>query len=203
MTEAPPRLVLALALVGATALVLLAAVIDMLALPGAASQVRLGLLARIQLGTQLLDLGVLVLVPLAVLLARLVEPGGAAPHLQATRSVVLGATAVGAASTFLLLLRLVADLGLVADPGVQVPTLVGPGTIVRDLALVLVAGTGALWASRELQRVPSSSPPPAGPSPANSTSDVPPALGARPGMPASPPTGPPPAASREGRDGRP
>lgn len=192
MRATPPRLLLALALVWGVALMQLSALISMVALPSFVADSGLGLLARIQFGTQVLDLGVLVLVPLAVLLARLVEPAATAPNHRATRSVVLGATAVGAASTFLLLLRLVADLGLAVDLGAGVPALTVPGTIMRDLSLVLVAGAGALWAYCELQCTPPDDPsavpsrPPAAAVPAVD----PPAAGSPPGPPVFP-VGPP------------
>lgn len=158
LAATPPRLLLALALVGAAALSLAAALLAMLVVGDAAlgASAEIGLLGRVQYGTRLLDNGVLLLIPLAVLLARLVEPHAGAPAHPAVRSVLLGASAVGSAAAFLVLLRVVADLGggefLVAG--------IGPSLLI-DVGQLLVAATGALWAFRELQRTPATPPPPA------------------------------------------
>lgn len=189
MSQTPPRLLMALALVAAGALVQLSVVVTMVSLPPGIVSRPVGALLRIQFGTELLDLGVLLLVPLAVLLARLVEPSAASPAHPATRTVLLGASAVGAASGFLLSLRLVADL--VGDARVMNLTL--PGALVYDVGLLLIAVAGAFWAYRELGRTPSGVsdaaplPPPAGePSPPPSP----------PGFPSGPPLAPPPAPER-------
>lgn len=194
LAETPPRLVLALALVGAAALSLAAAVLAMLVMGsgGTSISAEVGLLGRIQYGTRLVD-GVVLLLPLAVLLARLVEPHADAPAHPAVRSVLLGATAVGSAATFLLLLRVVADLGggdfLVAG--------IGP-SLLLDVGQLLVASAGAYWAYRELQRTPAPprpSPPRAGPPPGN-VAPLPPLPGTTapgttaPGFPTGPPSPP-------------
>jgi len=189
VSQMPPRLLMALTLVAAGALTQLSAFIAMVSLPGGGlvTGAALGPLARIQYGTRLLDPGVLLLVPLAVLLARLVEPSPASPAHPATRTVLIGASAVGAASAFLLSLRLVADVG--GDARLLPQTL--PGSLVYDLGLLLVAVAGALWAYRELGRRPSGvsdavvtpPPPPDEPSPPPSPT----------GFPSGPPLAPPPA----------
>lgn len=195
LAETPPRLLLALALVGAAALSLAAAVLAMLVVGsgGPSLSAEVGLLGRIQYGARLVD-GVVLLIPLAVLLARLVEPHAGAPAHPAVRSVLLGATAVGSAATFLLLLRVVADLGggdfLVAG--------IGP-SLLLDVGQLLVAAAGAFWAYRELQRTPSApspspppivGPPPGGPGPPSPH----PGAGTMPPGASPPgfPTGPPP-----------
>lgn len=162
----PPRLVVALALVGAGGVALVAVLVTMATVPdGTGLGLEIGVLQRMQLGTRFLDVGLLVLVPLAVLLAGLVEPG-TAPAEQATRAVLTGASAVGASLVFFVALRLLANLGG--------GDLVGPstaGVLLYDLACLLVAGVGALWAYEELRRrrpksstpAPSSPPPPAAP----------------------------------------
>lgn len=198
LAETPPRLLVALALVGAAALSLAAAVLAMLVVGSGelAVSVEIGLLSRIQYGTRLLDIGVLLLIPLAVLLARLVEPLAGAPAHPAVRSVLLGASAVGSAAAFLVLLRVVADLGggdfLVAG--------IGPSLLI-DVGQLLVAATGALWAYRELQRTPAMShptpPPPVrttaasfAPLPSHPGAGTPAPGTAAPGFPSGPPSPP-------------
>lgn len=189
MSQTPPRFLMALALVGATAMIQLSVLIAMVSLPGgvAVSGAALGPLVRIQYGTRFLDIGVLLLIPLAVLLARLVEPSAASPAHPAARTVLVGASAVGAASVFLLCLRLVADLA--GDPRLVAQTV--PGTLVYDLGLLLVAVAGAFWAYRELQRtpgVPTGSASTAEPPPPPTPPDRP----APTGFPSGPPLAPPP-----------
>lgn len=186
MSETPPRLLMALALVAASALTQVSVFIAMVSLPGGglASGATLGPLARIQYGTRLLDPGVLLLVPLAVLLARLVEPGADAPAHPATRTALIGASAVGAASAFLLALRLVADLG--GDARLLPQTL--PGSLVYDVGLLLIAAAGSFWAYRELGRTPSGAPGAA--APPSPEAAAPPSP---PGFPSGPPLAPPPS----------
>ncbi len=187
MSQTPPRLVLALALVGAVAMMQLSVLLAMVSLPGAgiASGTTLGPLVRIQYGTRLLDVGVLLLVPLAVLLARLAEPSAASPAHPATRTVLIGGSAGGAASSFLLALRLVADLA--GDPRLVAQSL--PGALVYDLGLLVVAVAGAFWAYQELQRTP-----PARPGSRPGDEAPPPSPPASPGFPSGPPVAPPPPA---------
>lgn len=185
MSQTPPRLLMALALVGATAMIQLSVLIAMVGLPGGVvvSGSTVGPLARIQYGTRFLDVGVLLLVPLAVLLARLVEPSAASPAHPATRTVLLSASAGGAASAFLLALRLVADLG--GDQRLVAQTV--PGTLLYDISLLLLAVAGAFWAYRELQRTRATPPPP--PPPATQAPSAPPPRG----FPSGPPLAPPPS----------
>jgi hypothetical protein len=187
MSQTPPRLLMALALVGATAVIQLSVLMAMVSLPGGGvvSGTTLGPLVRIQYGSRLLDVGVLLLVPLAVLLARLDEPSAASPAQVATRTVLIGASAVGAASAFLLTLRLVADLG--GDPRLLAQTVAG--TLVHDLGLLSVAVAGAFWAYRELQRTP---PTPTDTEPAAEPATPPSDRSAPTGFPSGPPLAPPP-----------
>lgn len=189
--DLPPRLAVALALIAASALTQVAAVLAMVA--NGVGDVALGgemeLLTRIQFGTRFLDLGVLLLVPLAVLLARLVEPRGDAPVHPGVHSVLLAASAVGAAVAFLLLLRVLADLG----GGDLMPG--GVATVLLiDAGHLLVAVAGTWWAYRELQGPrPQPTPPadasqgagPVGPPPGTWTT--------APGFPSGPP--PPPGSA--------
>lgn len=185
----PPRLLVALALVGAAGLVMLAAMVTMVTVSsshlGIAAHV--GLLDRIRLGTRLVDLPVLALLPLAVLMARLVEPGGRPAPLAATRAVLAGSAALGAALAFLVLLRVMADLSgqeLFVDSRPRLATLLA------NLASLLVAVAGAAWALRELQRTPRTvpaAPPPLPPPPRSSPPSSPAGFPAGP-----PPDGPPP-----------
>ncbi|MGI8759260.1 MAG: hypothetical protein ACR2K0_08125 [Acidimicrobiales bacterium] len=145
----PPRLAVALALVGAGAVVVVAVLVGMATVPAdVATRLDVGILQRVQLGARFVDLGVVVAVSVAVLLAGLVEPGATTPASeQATRTVLSGASAIGAALGLLVFLRLVADLagGALAGPS-------RAGAVVYDLACLLVAGAGASWAYQELQR---------------------------------------------------
>lgn len=179
----PPRLLVALALVGAGAVVVVAVLVSMATVPAdVAARLDVGILQRVQLGTRFVDIGVVVLVPAAVLLAGLVEPSATVPSSEpATRTVMTGASAIGASLALFVFLRLVADLAG--------GDLVGPsraGAVVYDLACLLVAGAGASWAYQELQRRrPAPTPPaPAAPSPAAP-------VGFPHGPP--PPLGPPPS----------
>ncbi len=188
LADMPPRLAVALALVGAAALTQAAVVLAMLAM--GAGDVALGaemeLLTRIQFGTRFLDVGVLLLVPLAVLLARLVEPSADVPAHPAVRSVLLGASAVGAASAFLLLLRVLADLG----GGDFLPAGVVTALLI-DVGHLLVAVAGTWWAYRELQRTRPQPVPPADASGGAGPVAPPPRMGSTaPGFPTGPP--PPP-----------
>ena len=186
----PPRLLVALALVAAAGLVVLAEVVTIATIssPDLGAAAGVGLLDRIRLGTRLADLPVLLTLPLAVLLARLVEPGAARSPVAAARAVLAGATSVGSALFVLVVLRVLADLGareLVLDPRPKLAALL------VNLASLVVASTGTGWAWRELQRTPraaatSSAPPPSMPAP----SVPPPRAG---GFPAGPPPSPPPA----------
>lgn len=188
MSRTPPRLLMALALVSATAMIQLSVLIAMVALPGGVvvSGSTVGPLARIQYGTRFLDVGVLLLVPLAVLLARLVEPSAASPAHPVTKTVLASASAGGAASAFLLALRLVADLG--GDQRLVAQTV--PGTLLYDLGLLLLAVTGAFWAYRELQRTRATpAPPPPDPRPPSATQ--PPSAPPPRGFPSGPPLAPP------------
>jgi hypothetical protein len=187
MSQTPPRLLMALALVSATAMIQLSVLIAMVGLPGGVvvSGSTVGPLARIQYGTRFLDVGVLLLVPLAVLLARLVEPSAASPAHPVTRTVLVGASAGGAASAFLLALRLVADLG--GDQRLVAQTV--PGTLLYDLGLLLLAVAGAFWAYRELQRTRAA---PAPPPPATQPPSAPPPRGFPSGPPLAPPSPAPP-----------
>lgn len=178
--DTPPRLLLALALVSAGGLAIVAVLASMATasvgdLPPATG---LSILQRIQLGTQFVDLGLLLVVPLAVLLARLVEPSAANPSHPATPAVLTGASAIGAGLALFALLRLVADLGggqLVVAPQI--------GAVFYDIGSLLVAVGGAYWAYRELRRVPAGST-------AAPAAPVPPPL---PTVPPGFPQGPPPA----------
>ena len=195
LADTPPRLLVALALVAAVALTQVAAVLAMLVAGGdAALSGELGLLARIHFGARLVDFGVLLLVPLALLLARPIEADVDARVHPAVRSVLLGASSVGAAAAFLLALRVLADLG----GGDFLPAGVASALLV-DLAHLLVAFTGAWWAYRELQRTPPSPKPapvsPAPPEGGGGASSLPPVTW--PPAPAFP-TGPPPPAETEG-----
>lgn len=172
--QTPPRLLVALALVAAAGSTLVAVLLTMPTIsPEEFGFAHFGFLDRVQIGTRLLDVPVLLLVPVAVLLARLVERGsGGAPPVA--RTVLSAAAAVGAALALFVLLRLVAHLG-----GQEY--LVGPmpkvGSFFYDLGALLVAVAGPYWAFRELQRTrpgqeqaagrhpgtPSFPPPPPGP----------------------------------------
>lgn len=195
LATTPPRLLLALALVGAAGLILVAAVLAMVTVGlGGVLGADLGLLQRLQFGTGFLDIGVLLLVPLAVLLARLVEPDAGTPAHPAVRSVVLGASAVGPAALFLILLRVLSNLGVSGvPPGARASVLLA------DIGHLLVACAGAWWAYQELQRLPRASephtvsPPDPGSGP-GSFSARPPTGPIRPGFP----TGPPPAPDVDG-----
>lgn len=186
MSRTPPRLLMALALVAAAALIQLSVLIAIVSLPGDAviASTTLGLMGRIQIGTHLLDLGALLLIPAAVFLARLVEYSAASPAQPATRTVLLGASAVGSASIFLIVLRLLAD---VAGEDLLAQTL--PTTFVYDLSLLLVAAAGAAWAYWELQRTP---PVPAEHPPAPMPDPNPSRPRPTSGFPSGPPVGPPP-----------
>lgn len=191
----PPRLSVALALVGAAGLVVLAEVVTMATVssPDLGVVAYVGLADRIRLGTRLVELPVLLALPLAVLLSRLVEPAAARSPVAATRAVLIGAAAVGAALTLLVVLRLLADLGgqqLVLDPRPKLAALL------VNLSSLLVAGTGAGWAWRELQRTPRPVTSPE-PSPAPLSAPRTPATGFPAGPP--PPTSPPGRASDWGR----
>ncbi len=188
----PPRLVVALALVGAAGLIVLAEVVTMASVssPDLGVVAEIGLLDRLRLGTRLIDLPVVSVVPLAVLLSRLVEAGSPRGHQAATRAVLCGASAVGASLVLLVLVRLLADLGgqeYVIDPRPRLAALL------VDLGSLLVASAGAAWAYRELQRSPHpdrmASSRPSAPAPPPSP---PPTTGGFP-------TGPPPAAPPAGR----
>ncbi|HEV2766935.1 MAG TPA: hypothetical protein VGV63_04395 [Acidimicrobiales bacterium] len=181
----PPRLLVALALVAAAALTLLAVMVTMAAIsPGDFQDVaHFTFLDRVQIGTGLLDAPVLLLVPVAVLLARLVERGTeGAPSMA--RTVLASATVVGAGLALFVLLRLVGHLG-----GQEY--LVGPvpkvGNCFHDVGGLLGAVTGPYWAYYELQRTSS------GGNPAEEGSQA-----GRPWFPPPPPgppgTSPPPAA---------
>ena len=198
MSETPPRLLMALALVAAGALTVLSVLIAMVSLPGGAllSGTTLGPLARIQYGTRLLDPGVLLLLPLAVLLARLAERTPETPPHPAARTVLVGAAAVGAASAFLLSLRLVADIG--GDARLLPQTLAG--SLVYDVGLLLIAVASAFWAYREVGTALPAPNVPVGPSPATEspvTPATPPERLPPPppptGFPSGPPLAPPPA----------
>lgn len=186
MSRTPARLLMALALVAAAALTELAVLIAIVTLPGdgVIAGSTLGLLARIQIGTHLLDLGVLLLIPVAVFLARLVEPSAASPAQPATRTVLLGASAVGSAAIFLVALRLLADLA-----GEELLAQTVPATFVYDLSLLLIAAAGASWAYWELQRTP---PAPAEHPPATMPDPGPPPPRPSSGFPTGPPVAPPP-----------
>lgn len=156
----PPRLLVALALVAAAALTLLAVLVTMAAISPGDFQgvVHFTFLDRVQIGTGLLETPVLVLVPVAVLLARLVERGtGGAPPMA--RTVLASATVVGAGLALFVLLRLVGHLG-----GQEY--LVGPvpklGNFFHDVGGLLVAVAGPYWAYYELQRTRSGGDPAAG-----------------------------------------
>ena len=183
----PPRLLVALALVGAAGLVLLSEVVTMVTVSssdaGLAAQV--GVLDRIRLGTRLADLPVLALLPVAVLLARLVEPGAARSPLAATRAVLAGAAAVGSALVVLVVLRTLAD---VAGEDLLVDSRPPLATLLADLAALAVALAGAGWALRELGRTPRPESATSAP-----TATAPPPV-ARPvggGFPTGPPSAPP------------
>ncbi len=186
----PPRLLVALALVGAVGLIVLAEVLTMAAAsaPGLGATAEIGLLDRVRLGTRLIDLPLLTIVPLAVLLARLVEPGAPRAHEAATRAVLSGGSAVGTSLVLLVVVRLLADLGgqgAFIDPR---PTL---AALVVNLASLLVAGAGAAWAYRELQRTPrpDTVAPPGPPPPPPPPTWPPPGPG---GFPIAPPPAAPP-----------
>lgn len=187
----PPRLLVALALVGAAGLIVLAEVVTMATVSSLDLGVvaEIGLLDRMRLGTRLIELPVVTAVPLAVLLSRLVEPGSSRSHAAATRAVLAGGSAVGASLVLLVLVRLLADLGgegYVIDPR---PT---SAALLVDLASLLVASAGAVWAYRELQRSPrpDTGVAPRPPAPRWSPAPPPPVRG---GFPTSPPPAPPPA----------
>ena len=177
--QAPPRLLVALALVAAAGFTLLAVLVTMPTVsPEAFNFAHFGFLDRVQIGTRLLDVPVLVLIPVAVLLARLVERGaGGAPPLA--RTVLASAAVVGTALALFVFLRLVAHLG-----GQEY--LVGPipkvGNFFHDLGGLLVAVAGPYWAFHELQRTGSGADPATGGGQAG-----------RPSFP-PPPSGPPGAA---------
>lgn len=176
----PPRLVVALALVAAGAAVLVAVLLTLATMPADLTVLgaELDVFERVRMATQFVDPPLLALVPLAVLLARLVEPGAAGPNSAATRTVLAGASAVGAALAFFVVLRLVADLG---------SEVVAPsrwGALAHDLGAMAVAVAGAYWAAAELARTP----------PADDGGAAPPPLDP-PGFPSGPPVapqGPPP-----------
>ncbi len=174
--QLPPRLLVALALVIAAGSTLVAVLLTMPTIsPQEFGFAHFGFLDRVQIGTRLLDVPVLLLVPFAVLLARLVERGGAGAGPM-TRTVLSAAAAVGAALAMFVFLRLVAHLG-----GQEY--LVGPmpkvGSFFYDLGALLVAVAGPYWAFHERQRTPPGADPAAG--------------GGQPGRPPfpSPPPGPP------------
>ncbi len=180
----PPRLLVALALVAAAALTLLAVLVTMAAISPSDFQdvARFTFLDRVQIGTGLLEVPVLLLVPVAVLLARLVERGsGGAPPMA--RTVLAAAVAAGAGLALFVLLRLVAHLG-----GQEY--LVGPvprvGNFFHDVGGLLVAVAGPYWAYYELQRTRSGADPAAGGGQAGRPSFPPP-------PPCPPGTSPPPA----------
>ena len=180
----PPRLLVALALVAAAALTVMGVLVTMAAIsPSDFEDVaRFTFLDRVQIGTGLLEVPVLLLVPVAVLLARLVERGsGGAPPMA--RTVLVAAVAVGAGLALFVLLRLVAHLG-----GQEY--LVGPvprvGNFFHDVGGLLVAVAGPYWAYYELQRTRSGADPAAGGGQAGRPSFPPP-------PPGPPGTSPPPA----------
>ncbi len=184
LVGAPPRLLVALALVAAAALTLLAVLVTMAAISPSDFQdvARFTFLDRVQIGTGLLEVPVLLLVPVAVLLARLVERGsGGAPPMA--RTVLAAAVAAGAGLALFVLLRLVAHLG-----GQEY--LVGPvprvGNFFHDVGGLLVAVAGPYWAYYELQRTRSGADPAAGGGQAGRPSFPPP-------PPGPPGTSPPPA----------
>ncbi|MBW3644143.1 MAG: hypothetical protein KY441_01385 [Actinobacteria bacterium] len=181
--ETPPRLLVALALVAAAALTLLAVLVTMPTIsPEDFNFVHFGFLDRVQIGTRLLEVPVLLLVPVAVLLARLVERGaGGAPPMA--RTVLASATVVGTALALFVFLRLVAHLGgqeYLVSPMPKV------GSLFYDLGGLLVAVTGPYWAYYELQRTRSGGDPAAGGGPSGRPSFPPP-------PPDPPGTSPPPA----------
>lgn len=159
LVEAPPRLLVALALVAAAALTLLAVLVTMPTIsPEDFNFAHFGFLDRVQIGTRLLDVPVLLLVPVAVLLARLVERGaGGAPPMA--RTVLASATVVGAALALFVFLRLVAHLG---GQEYLVSPMPKAGSLFYDLGGLLVAVTGPYWAFYELQRTRSAADPAAG-----------------------------------------
>ncbi len=184
--ETPPRLLVALALVFAAALTLLAVLVTMPTIsPEDFNFVHFGFLDRVQIGTRLLEVPVLLLVPVAVLLARLVERGaGGAPPMA--RTVLASATVVGTALALFVFLRLVAHLGgqeYLVSPMPKV------GSLFYDLGGLLVAVTGPYWAYYELQRTRSGGDPAAGGGPRGRPSFPPP-------PPEPPGTSPPPPARR-------
>ena len=176
----PPRLVVALALVAAAAATLMAVLVTFAAvsLDGTGFGTGAGIAPRINIATQYLDPGILVALPLAVLLARLVEPSVTDPAHPATRTVLVGAAAVGSALTFFAVLRLVAGL---LGGGSSVPS--RAGFFSYDLAGLLIAAGGAYWGGRELQRRPLDPP-------ASGADPTPPPLSGPPGLPPGPPTSP-------------
>lgn len=157
--QVPPRLLVALALVAAAASTLVAVLVIMPTIPPEEfGFTHFGFLDRVQIGARLLDLPVLLLVPVAVLLARLVERGaGGAPPMA--RTILAAAAVVGAALALFVFLRLVAHLG-----GQEY--LVGPipkvGNFFYDLGGLMVAVAGPYWAFHELQRTRSGGDPATG-----------------------------------------
>lgn len=189
MNRLSPRLMMALALVGAAALAQVAVLVAMVSLDTALrSGASAGPLFRIQSGTNLLDAGILMLVPLAVVLARWQEPDSPWPDAAARRSIYVGGAAVGATATFLLALRLLADL--VGDA--QLQSQAGAGDLVYDLALLLVAVASSLWAYAEFRQ---GSPDSGSEDPERGASTTrppePPPNPAGTGFPSGPPTAPP------------
>jgi hypothetical protein len=177
----PPRLVVALILVVAAGLTLVAVLLTMPTIsPEEFGFASFGFLDRIQIGTRPLDVPVLLLVPVAVLLARLVERGGGGAPPAAT-TVLAAATAVGAALALFVLLRLLAHLGgqeYLVDP---MPKL---GSFFYDLGALLVAVAGPYWAFSELQRTRP------GPAPAGGRQGGPPPFPPPPPAPPRPPRPP-------------
>lgn len=177
----PPRLVVALALVTAGAAVLVAVLVTLATVPAETFPfgTELGMFERIRVATQFVDAPLVALIPLAVLLVRVVDPDSGAAR-SVVRTVLSGASAVGASLAFFVVLRILADLAAES---------VGPsriGALAYDVGALAVAVAGAYWAAMELAR---SSPPDRT---ASESASAPGASSSPLGPPAFP-SGPPPA----------
>jgi len=148
LASASPRVLVALGLVLAGASVLLAVLLTIVTIDADDySFVDFGFLDRLQLGTGLVNLPLLLLLPLALLLTHPDGDRDGDPS-PLRRLVVLGATVLGAAFTVFALLRLIADLG---GEEAFVTSATKPGAFFYDLATILVAAASTYWAFRLLQ----------------------------------------------------
>jgi hypothetical protein len=147
------RAIAAAALVAAACSVLVATFLAVLTVSADTySFLDIRFLERLQIGLRFLSVPVLLTIPLAVALARpRGRPGAAAgPAARLDRLSLVGATVAGSVATFLLLLRLLANLG-----GTQL-LLISSSKLAEfffDLSGLVIGAASTLWALVELRNL--------------------------------------------------